>query len=508
MKIRGMFLLVLVLPLLLFGETDAMTTTVSYQGTLADASGNPLPDGDYAVMFKIWSDSAGGSPLWSESQTLSVSNSFFDVYLGANTPLSEDVFAVGGGTPDPGARYLEITVGTEILSPRTRLAAVPYTSVARRMSGDVFTGEGRLVIRDLMGPGHLPAVDIAADSAGSSLRMIGGGNPDPSDLPTAELLAGMGQSSLSMVGGGAPDPSTAPRAELMADMSQTSLSMIGGGSPDPSDLPRIDLSADSNHSSFFAIGGGTPDPGQSPSIGLSADVNQSSFFIGGGNPDPSNATRTELLADINHTSLSMIGGGTPDPSNSPRMELTADNLLQRTSLSMIGGGSPDPGEVSLELRLAADDSASIRMYATETSMGIDLRNTNDQLSARLSGDGLGLFTDAGSSMAAPIGTRFRDNAVVAWGNVQAAGSLASDFGVLSVAHPSSGQYTITLNNSASDLDNLIPTAIAEVSAIPVTATAARLITVNQLTSNSFAVYITTGGYTPIDNNFVFMVTAR
>ncbi len=82
------------------------------------------------------------------------------------------------------------------------------------------------------------------------------------------------------------------------------------------------------------------------------------------------------------------------------------------------------------------------------------------------------------------------------------------FGVPTVAHPSSGQYTITLNNSAGSLDNLIPTAMAEVAAIPVTAAAARLVTINQLTSNAFAAYITTGGYSPVDNNFVFMVTAR
>ncbi len=254
--------------------------------------------------------------------------------------------------------------------------------------------------------------------------------------------------------------------------------MIGGGNPDPSDLARIDLSADSVQSSLFAIGGGNPDPGQSPNIGILAETDQASLII----------------------------MGIVSPNDSPLVNIAADS--NGSSIRMVGGGTPDPSDVSLELRSAAHDSARISIQVGSASMGIEMRNSSDQITAQLSGNGLGLFVDAGSSSAAPIGTRFRDNAVVAWGNVQAGGSLASDFGVLSVSHPSSGQYTITLNNSAASLDNLIPTAIAEVSAIPVTATAARLLTVNQLTPNSFAVYITTGGYTPIDNNFVFMVTAR
>lgn len=460
----------------------ASSKMISYQGRLTDATSVPVADGNYSLTFRIWTASSGGSLLWSESQNVAVAQSFFDVLLGSVVPIDDDVLAVGGGTPDPGQRYLEITVGSEVITPRTQLVAAPYASVARRLKGDICSDEGQLFIRDF---GHLEdsaAVNITADSSGSSLRMVGGGTPDPSNLPKAELVASMGQSSLLMIGGGTPDPSDAPKAELKVDTNQSFLTMIGGGNPDPGQLVSIDLTADSNQASFLMIGGGNPEPSDFPNFGLTVGAQQSS--------------------------ITMIGGGNPDPSNSPLVELTTHGLLQRSSLTMIGGGNSDPGEVSLDLRSAYNDSARINIHTSATSMGIELRNSSDQVTAQLSGSGLGLFVDAGSSGTAPIGTRFRDNAVVAWGKVQAGGSLVSNFGVLNVTHPSSGQYTIMLSNSANSLDNLIPTAIAEVSGIPVTATAARLVTVNQLTPNSFAVYITNGGYTPVDNDFVFLVTAR
>jgi hypothetical protein len=35
---------------------DGVPHLISYQGRLTDADGNPVPDGEYLITFRIWSD--------------------------------------------------------------------------------------------------------------------------------------------------------------------------------------------------------------------------------------------------------------------------------------------------------------------------------------------------------------------------------------------------------------------------------------------------------------------
>jgi hypothetical protein len=57
-------------------------------------------------------------------------------------------------------------------------------------------------------------------------------------------------------------------------------------------------------------------------------------------------------------------------------------------------------------------------------------------------------------------------------------------------------------------NNLVPVVIAEVSAPPTSAAAARLVTMNQVSTTQFKVYITTGAFAAVDNKFTFIVTGR
>jgi len=98
---------------------------LNYQGRLEDNSGDPVADGSYAMSFAIYDAAEGGAVQWSETQTgVVVTDGFFNVLLGSATPLSDSVFAGQD-------RYLEITVGSQVLSPRTQMASVAY---AQRIS--------------------------------------------------------------------------------------------------------------------------------------------------------------------------------------------------------------------------------------------------------------------------------------------------------------------------------------------------------------------------------------
>jgi len=436
--------------------------SIHYQGRIKLTGGQPLPNGDYDLTLKIWSSATGGTELWSESQTVYVEDSFFDIVLGGVNPIDDDVLAIGGGQPDPSDRFLEITIGTEVLSPRTKLESVPYSSIARRISGDIFTGEGNLSVKNIIEPSDIAEFDVMVDNDGSNLRMIGGGNPDPSGCADISIAA------------------------LPAD-GGASIRMVGGGNPDPSNYPNLALSA-------FPLDGGA-----------------SIRMIGGGNPDPSDSPNLLLSAIPGNggASIKMIGGGgSPDPSEYPNISLSAMPANGGASIRMVGGGQPDPGELSFEMRGDANDSARIRIYVDAVPPGLEIYDSSDQVVSRLDATGLELKSNLGPTEIPPIGSRYRNNAIVAWGRVTAGAALDGEFGILSVDHPSTGQYVITLHNSAFDTGYLVPVVVAEVPSIPVTATTARLVTVHLLTPNSFAVYITTGGYSPTDCNFNFMATAR
>ncbi len=92
--------------------------TMSYQGFLTDGGGAVVPDGDYSLTFRIYSVPTGGSPLFTEIQTLTVTNGGFNAIIGILVALD-----LAFDTP----LWLGVSVdaGPE-LTPRVALAGAPY----------------------------------------------------------------------------------------------------------------------------------------------------------------------------------------------------------------------------------------------------------------------------------------------------------------------------------------------------------------------------------------------
>lgn len=113
----------------------ATPTLLSYQGRLEDGAGESVADGTYEISFAIFETATEGVAGWSEIQSnVVVTDGFFNVLLGSVEPLVDSVF-MGE------ERYLQITVGTQVLSPRTQLASVAYAhriaTVDGAKSGDL-----------------------------------------------------------------------------------------------------------------------------------------------------------------------------------------------------------------------------------------------------------------------------------------------------------------------------------------------------------------------------------
>ncbi|MFC1683826.1 hypothetical protein ACFL0G_06455, partial [Candidatus Zixiibacteriota bacterium] len=93
---------------------------MNYQGTLTDGDGVAL-DTTVSMTFSIYTDSTGGSQIWTETQSaVGINSGIFNVLLGRVNAILDTVFK------DP-ERWLGVQVGGDPeLQPRQRIAAVGY----------------------------------------------------------------------------------------------------------------------------------------------------------------------------------------------------------------------------------------------------------------------------------------------------------------------------------------------------------------------------------------------
>ena len=70
-------------------SASAVPKVINYQGYLTDAGRNPL-NGTYMMRFVLYDPT--GDPVWSEEQSVVVTDGMYGIQLGSVTPLTEDLF--------------------------------------------------------------------------------------------------------------------------------------------------------------------------------------------------------------------------------------------------------------------------------------------------------------------------------------------------------------------------------------------------------------------------------
>ncbi len=96
--------------------------TLSVQGTIVQNSftggAAAIDDGQYDITFRLYTTDAGGTAIWSETQTISIVGGVYSALLGAVNPLN---------VPFDQAYFLGLTLpGGPEHTPRTQLTAAPY----------------------------------------------------------------------------------------------------------------------------------------------------------------------------------------------------------------------------------------------------------------------------------------------------------------------------------------------------------------------------------------------
>ena len=104
--------------------TGASTSSIPYQGRLADSAGNAI-DGRHSMTFRLYPAENSASAVWAEvwdgTNQVSVQHGLFNVMLGKITPIPQTVITSNS------TLWLGITVGSDAeLTPRVQLGSVPY----------------------------------------------------------------------------------------------------------------------------------------------------------------------------------------------------------------------------------------------------------------------------------------------------------------------------------------------------------------------------------------------
>ena len=108
--------------------------TINIQGILTQASGQPVPDGQYMLTFRIYTSTQDVSALWEEKQeNLQVQTGVFSTILGKINPLN---------LPFDKPYFIGIRTGQEPeMTPRIEMTSTPYSLMAKNVENNSISSE-------------------------------------------------------------------------------------------------------------------------------------------------------------------------------------------------------------------------------------------------------------------------------------------------------------------------------------------------------------------------------
>jgi len=131
LKLAVGLLIVAVVFVLLSLNSKAATppAIISYQGKILE--NGVSVSSSLTMTFELFNTSTGGIPLYATTNIVTPSSGLFSILLGdvGTTPLNPEIFK------NNSELYLQVTVGTETLSPRKRIVTVPYAFNAKYLDG-------------------------------------------------------------------------------------------------------------------------------------------------------------------------------------------------------------------------------------------------------------------------------------------------------------------------------------------------------------------------------------
>ncbi|MEA3360273.1 MAG: hypothetical protein U9R17_12840, partial [Thermodesulfobacteriota bacterium] len=123
-QLHTLIAIFLLIPFIIIASISyaAIPQKINYQGYLTDPQGTAI-DGTASMVFSVYSQASGGTALWTETQTVTVTDGVFSVNLGNVNSID---------LPFDTQYYLGITVGSDNeMIPRQALSSVGYAYRAK-----------------------------------------------------------------------------------------------------------------------------------------------------------------------------------------------------------------------------------------------------------------------------------------------------------------------------------------------------------------------------------------
>ena len=192
MKKKTIVILVLVQMIVVSWMHADVPPMINYQGSLADGSGNPVT-GVRSIEFLLYNVPAGGTAVWSETQSVTITNGIFNVLLGQVNPIPASIF-------DGSAVYLALNVAEDgEMTPRTQLVC----------SGYAFHAGSSETLGSFDVSEFIRTVDEVAPDTSGNVDLVAGGNvtitPDPDNHQITISSSGGGENAVQTVDAVAPD---------------------------------------------------------------------------------------------------------------------------------------------------------------------------------------------------------------------------------------------------------------------------------------------------------------
>lgn len=124
--------------IIVLAVSGCLDPRIGFQGRLTDLGGNPVPDGDYDVTVRFWTQETGGTNVFTETEQINVTDGLFDMDIDDFPPhlFSQVQDNIITGT-DEDTLFAEIEIEGETLSPRRKIPGAAYATALVAGSGVV-----------------------------------------------------------------------------------------------------------------------------------------------------------------------------------------------------------------------------------------------------------------------------------------------------------------------------------------------------------------------------------